>query len=549
MKKSITLLGLLCALNSFAQVGVSPDESMPTKKYKREYCIINDDHGANTRCAATQDKAQLRATGSPKIVVCLANYADVKFTVANSNDSVVAVFNTFFNGRGVGAGQNKHSVYDYFNEMSGGIFTPEFIITEPVTLSRERSYYGDKYGSSRRSKFRDEALTLLAPQIKDRIGELDTNDDNKIDGVIIIFPGCGANVGDENGMHPACWTNNLTNSGITYATELVAPELQGFDHTEDGGENEAVINGIGVYLHEMSHMLGLPDFYDINYKGAGMDRWSLMDYGEYWMDGYEPTPYTAYEKNFLGWLSLIELSEPANIINMKAINDGGSAYIIYNEGDRNEYYILENRTTYDPWTSSLCASLGNGLMIYHVTYDANAWSSNRINTDVNRQRMTIIPANGHFEIIDNFDSSEKYFSEMRGHLWPLSDRESVLKYWGIRGNNSLTDEERTEGDRIAPAARLHNPNTDGTYFMHKPITNIAFEDDSQRSISFTFNGGDASAIEDVINNTTHKYTYYSIDGRYIVSGDKEMMRTLPSGLYIVRNITTGEVQKRYVNNR
>jgi hypothetical protein len=121
-----------------------------------------------------------------------------------------------------------------------------------------------------------------------------------------------------------------------------------------------------------------------------------------------------------------------------------------------------------------------------------------------------------------------------------------LKYWGISGNNSLTDEERTDGERIAPAARLHNPNTDGTYFMHKPITNIAFEDESKRSISFTFNGGDASAIEDIINDYTHKYTYYSIDGRYVVSGDKNVIQTLPNGLYIIKNLTTGDVQKKYV---
>lgn len=547
MKKSITFLSLLCTLNLSAQINSVSDETKSSIKFKREYCILDNENATNTRCAATQDKAQLRAIGSPKILVCLANYADVKFTVANDKDSLIALFDTFFNGRGTGVGQNPHSVYDYFNEMSNGIFTPEFIITEPVTLSKERAYYGNKNGGSRRLRFRDEALTLLAPQITDRIGDLDTNDDNKIDGVIIVFPGCGANVGDENGMHPACWTTNISNNGITYATALVAPELLGFDNTENGGDNEAVINGIGVFVHEMSHMLGLPDFYDLNYKGAGMDRWSLMDYGEYWANGYEPTPYTAYEKNFLGWLSLIELSEPTNITNMKAIGDGGDAYIIYNEGDRNEYYILENRTTFDPWSKSLCSQLGNGMMIYHVTYDANAWSSNRINTDVNRQRMTIIPANGHFEILDNLmDDVQKYKSEMQGHLWPLSNDEFVLKYWGISGNNSLTDEERTDGDRIAPAARLHNPNTDGTYFMHKPITNIAFEDESQRTISFTFNGGDASAIEDIINDYTHKYTYYSIDGRYVVSGDKNVIQTLPNGLYIIKNLTTGDIQKKYV---
>ena len=146
MKKSITFLSLLCTLNLSAQINSVSDETKSSIKFKREYCILDNENATNTRCAATQDKAQLRAIGSPKILVCLANYADVKFTVANDNDSLIALFDTFFNGKGIGVGQNPHSVYDYFNEMSNGIFTPEFIITEPVTLSKERAYYGNKNG-------------------------------------------------------------------------------------------------------------------------------------------------------------------------------------------------------------------------------------------------------------------------------------------------------------------------------------------------------------------------------------------------------------------
>ena len=164
----------------------------------------------------------------------------------------------------------------------------------------------------------------------------------------------------------------------------------------------------------------------------------------------------------MGWTTLVELSEPTHVPAMKSLADGGSAYIIYNDGNRDEYYILENRNANDPWSRSLCTSLGNGMMIYHVDFDASKWSGNKVNTDINRQRMTIIPANGHFEICDNLmEDMPKYVSELRGHLWPLSSNESVLAYFGLKGNNSLTDVERTEGDRVAPAAVLHTPNTDG----------------------------------------------------------------------------------------
>lgn len=536
MKHLFAILAMMLGVNSYAQFDDYITEGMPTLKVERQLCVQDsEEHNGRSiqRTASVQENAPLCAIGSPKIVVCLAQFPDAPFTVANDVESLMSIFDTFFNGKGGGAGDNPYSVADYFRAMSNDMFTPEFVITEPITLSKQRRYYGNVNGSGRRTIFRNEALDSLASRLSGRVGELDSNGDNMIDGVIIVFTGSGANVGDEEGMHPACWTVSVTRMGITYATELVAPELLGMDYTASGGDNNAKLNGIGVYVHEMSHMLGLPDFYDLNYKAPGMDYWSLMDYGEYWQNGYRPTPYTAYERNYMGWLPLIELSSPTHVSHMKALGDGGSAYVIYNEGNRNEYYILENRTVSDPWSKSLCTTLGSGMMIYHVDYDATAWSGNKINTNMSHQRMTIIPANGHFEICDNLMSDmSMYLSEMRGHLWPLKNVESVLTYWGLAGNNALTDEERTEGDRIAPAARLHTPNTDGTYLMHKPITDIAF-DNTTNTVSFSFMGGTPSGIHS-LNSAQGAYgdsatQIFTLDGRrvqkvqkgiYIVNGKK-----------------------------
>ncbi|MBR6699272.1 MAG: M6 family metalloprotease domain-containing protein [Bacteroidaceae bacterium] len=552
-KKILVLAGLLCSMLGYAQMSGFETDGMPTVQFQRRLCIQHEDEAEGrsvARTAPDQSHACLQAFGSPKIVVCLAQFPDAPYTVAADNESLKQLFGTFFNGNGIGAGENPYSVADYFRAMSNGQFTPEFVITDPVTLSKNRSYYGDANGSSLRSAFRNEALDSLSLRIADRVDELDTNGDGKIDGVIIVFTGCGANVGDENGMHPACWTSAITRGSVTYATALISPELLGMDYTAQGGPNNAKLNGIGVFVHEMSHMLGLPDFYDINYKAPGMDYWSLMDYGEYWHNGYRPTPYTAYERNFMGWLPLVELSEPTFVDNMKAIGDGGSAYVIYNDGNRNEYYVLENRTVNDPWSRSLCTSLGSGLMIYHVDYDASAWGSNRINTNTSRQRMTIIPANGHFELCDNLaDDYDKYLSELRGHLWPLKDIESVLAYWGIRGNNALTDEERTDGGRIAPAARLHTPNTDGTYLMHKPITDITF-DDAKQTISFSFMGGTSTGIEDPCIGTPLTgdavLRVYGIDGRLVQTCKESAIHSLPKGMYVLKNLSTGETSKRFV---
>lgn len=556
MRKFFALIGLLLGLHSYAQLGDWDNSGLPVIPIIRQSCVQVDSIAEGRsiqRTAASQSQAPLRASGSPKIIVCLAQFPDVKFTVAEDTESLKSLFNTFFNGKNIGAGNNPYSVADYFRDMSQEQFTPEFVIMDPITLSKERKYYGQVSGGNRRTVFRNEALDSLAVQIKDRIGELDTDADGKIDGVVIVFTGCGANVGDDEGMHPACWTGAVTRKGVAYATELVVPELLGMDYSSEGGPNNAILNGIGVYVHEMSHMLGLPDFYDLNYKAPGMDYWSLMDYGEYWQNGYAPTPYTAYERHFLGWTTLVELSEPTYVEGMKSLDNGGTAYIVYNDANPDEYYILENRNSNDKWSKSLCSSLGDGLMIYHVDYNASNWSSNKVNTDINRQRMTIVPANGHFEISENFANDvSKYLSELRGHLWPLKNIESVLAYWGIAGNNSLTDEERTEGDRIAPAARLHTPNTDGTYLMHKPITDIAF-DSKTKTASFSFMGGTSTGIEEAYGSNVivgdAMLKVYTLDGRQVMVGRESSIAALPAGIYIVRNLSTGETTKRLVGRQ
>ena len=46
-----------------------------------------------------------------------------------------------------------------------------------------------------------------------------------------------------------------------------------------------MINGIGLFCHEFSHTMGLPDFYPLTAEAQidnqGMEYWDLMDGGEY----------------------------------------------------------------------------------------------------------------------------------------------------------------------------------------------------------------------------------------------------------------------------
>ena len=65
------------------------------------------------------------------------------------------------------------------------------------------------------------------------------------------------------------------------------------------------LDGIGTFCHEFSHCLGLPDFYPTDYSNHfGMGSWSVMHGGCDNNNGNRPCSYTAYERNFLGWMNL-----------------------------------------------------------------------------------------------------------------------------------------------------------------------------------------------------------------------------------------------------
>jgi M6 family metalloprotease-like protein len=73
-----------------------------------------------------------------------------------------------------------------------------------------------------------------------------------------------------------------------------------------------------------------------------MDLWSIMDYGQYGNNGYAPAPMTNYEREFMGWLQIEELTE-AGWLTLDPLGTGGKGYKIVNPENANEYYVIENR--------------------------------------------------------------------------------------------------------------------------------------------------------------------------------------------------------------
>lgn len=390
-------------------------------------------------------------TGTKKGIVILVEYTDVKFKDGHDK----ALFEQILNGEDYTSSEGfVGSVRDYFKAQSRGQFDLQFDVYGPLCLSNTRSYYGgnDYYGNDRNP---EKMVTEAIEQLKDTVdfSQYDWDGDGEVDQVYILYAGQGeANSGVSNSVWPHEWDlENATGSRV----EVNGTYINTYGCSSELGSSASKLDGIGSFCHEFSHCLGFPDLYDTNYNAYGMDCWSLMDYGSYNGDGFIPCGYTSYERMASGWLDPIELTDTLSVSGMKALTDGGEAYILYNDAHKDEYYLLENRQLIG-WDSAL---EGSGLLILHVDYDEDSWYYNTVNNDASHQRCSIFHA-------DNSALGKNN-----------SKDDSATDPYPYGTNNSLTSSSK-------PRATLFNANSKGTKLMDRPITDIAVDENGEVSFEF-----------------------------------------------------------------
>ncbi|MGM9693465.1 MAG: M6 family metalloprotease domain-containing protein [Alloprevotella sp.] len=394
--------------------------------------------------------------GSKKGLVILVQFQDVKFRDVHTRE----LFDRMFNEKGFNYEGANGSVADYFADQSYGQFTPTFDVVGPVTVSSNMAYYGgnNNYGNdSHAAEMINEAVLAVDSQVN--FADYDWDGDGEVENFYVIYAGYAESYSGNNEdtvwPHQSNlwgWGYRRTCDGVKVNRYACSQEINGWEAYGD-----VDLTGIGTPCHEFSHCLGLVDLYDIDYSGADTpENWTVMSGGSYNNDGYTPSAYTAYERNFCSWLDFTELTEGTEITDMPAVTSEPVAYIIYNEGNRNECYILENRQK-EGWDSY---QYGHGMMVFHMDYDQDVWLANSPNNEPGHSRFMYVPA-------DNSLGTSK--NNLAGDPFP-----------GTKKNTALTDYS-------TPAATLFNPNSDGSYFLHKPIENITESADGK--ISFVFDGG------------------------------------------------------------
>ena len=467
--------------------------------------------------ASSDGVAYFPHTGSPKALVILAEFTDTLFTIQNTKQ----VFTNYLMNEGhftetsYGQNLNYKGVRGYFKDCSYGLFTPAFDVVGPIKLPKPQTYYGT--GGDNIKDLLTDACNAVDNEVD--FSQYDSNGDGMVDLVYVIYAGHSANYrgNASTDIWPKSGTASLSKTfdGKSVRRYGVSNELAG---RENKKKERETINGIGLFCHEFSHTLGLPDIYAydryegenneaVNQNNQGMEYWDLMDGGTDVWGGRIPSPYLAWERETMGWMSIDTLTTDCHISNLKTIDNGGKAYKILNPSAANEYVILQSIQKggwYQGWGNKNI-TYPKGLLIYRISYASDKVNLHDGPNNVKgKPRVIVIPADGEIIAAAHAGTMNNYLLQHNNDLYPYNGIDSIKGF------------------------KMFNEST-----LERSIFNITETDGvdiNNRYVSFDFRDRITTGIQSAAIKETNvsDNRIYTLDGRF-VGTDKDI---LPRGIYI-----------------
>ncbi|MDE6295562.1 MAG: M6 family metalloprotease domain-containing protein, partial [Muribaculaceae bacterium] len=330
-------------------------------------------------------------------LVILIEYADTPFTCEDPLDQ----FTRLCNEPGYSDYGSVGSARDYYIDASNGLFRPTFDVYGPVKLSHPRAFYTrygtDEYDEKNANAYFGYAIQEAVKSLESTVDfkKYDVDDNGVIDNIFFFFSGRGQNdTFDRSCIWPhqadflrytvdpqwgGIGLDPLVVDGVTVRTYACSCEL----NSNPKIPSDPWIDGIGAFVHEYGHVLGLPDVYDVLNTGTDTPgAFDVMDTGSYNLLSARPPMFSAYEKWLCNWLEFdeavnntkytlpsISTGKDAKAVRIRTLKPGGKP--------SNEYFIFESRTA-EGWDTSLSQ---NGILIWHINYDQKLWEENRVNVN------------------------------------------------------------------------------------------------------------------------------------------------------------------------
>lgn len=410
-------------------------------------------------------------------IVVLYEFNDTTFSMPDPRTYYDSILNVPGCNKGAGPG----SAADYLLAQSHGWLHVQFDVFGPYQVN----YPGKGTSSYNYGRKERKAATQLFfaenPDLDYSV--YDWNNDSVIEQIVYLSAGPS---GDETGFSGFIWPNTGMND-VFIDTPDGYPIQQISQSSEISYKSGTKrVRGIGTFVHEFLHCLGLPDVYPLadNTLFSMADEWDLMDGGNMTNIGWCPPNLTAQEKMLLNWYEPVELTSDTTITGLRPVAEGGEAYLIRHA--ENEYLLLENRQQ-NGWDSGLP---GNGLTIWYVHFDSEAWRYNQVNYQGEyRLRLYTADNMSYEDWCQQVPEADKYMLPdcMRSRwmctaAYPYRNESTGLL-------NDCLSENST------PAIVMTEQNSAGNTHFGKSIRNIQMASDG--SVSFSLESDPAVALTEL----------------------------------------------------
>ncbi len=475
-------------------------------------------------------KAATAYTGNRRVLVILANFKDTTFVTPNAREE----FSQMYNQVGYNKNGATGSAKDYFSDNSQGRFVPQFDVYGPVDLPQTMAYYG--LNNSRTIQMTTDACNAAIEMYEDLDFNNYVNDQpGVIDNVFIVYAGFSeAESKRTNNVWPLQSNpESLYIKGLKLGSFACTAELS--------GKYGNTMSGVGVFIHEYSHSLGLPDLYDVNDgtngQGTGLGTWSIMSLGNYLNEGKTPPLFNSMERNMLGWLepTLLTADKSTQHITLESISSD-IAYRI-NTPTEDEYFLLENRKI-EKWDSFLLYDYvgkynNSGLLIYHVdksSFYPILWNAKRPNIYGDHPCFQLVAANP----LPSSIPTSNYWGIIEAYKWApypgdqnvksISDTTtpSNLKSWNGKNSNVIIENITRNGDNLISFDFKSSLSSDikqikgKNFSVYTKGNRIFFKNIKEKTIVEIFDIQGKLCSKKIIGNATEDYIEVNASGIYII---------------------------------
>ena len=321
-----------------------------------------------------------------------------------------AVYDSAFFGATAGVG--PYSVARYYREASLGAMTFAGATTPWIRLTRTRASYVDgdagttwhRYGEFARDLLQ-RADALIDWRRYDNDGPdgiaNSGDDDGAVDIAVLLQPGseygCGPDslrgfreTGYRLSLLPGWDSQPFVTSAIGESGQpIVIDDFVGASAVacESG---EIVPTRVNIPIHEIGHVLGLPDLYDYDGSSFGVGGWDVM--GIWAAPPARPPHFGAWARERLGWAHVRRVSISGRV-ELRRVGTHGDVVRIDLPGS-SEHVLLEYRAG-DGADASAPAT---GLVIWQINdavLQSRTWG---VNDDETRPAVRLIQADGRNDL-------------------------------------------------------------------------------------------------------------------------------------------------------